>query len=256
MDKLQVCARSFEKLIDKKYHIVIGKRQRLVDIELIFEATDFHHLMGLHKLKDLRLSKGNRETIFRDVLAGHIHFSDIEKSSFFSRIEKRIEPLADLEKILDDNRLVFKYNEKAHAFSLIKAEYLLSTLYKTNDIYIFLDRKGQDKQFFCRSFFPKENMDYTIGQPVYTLLFKEKITISTGEREVQYDRLSPAQKHNILSENTTPPLSKPPLAAPEEPAGQSMKERMAAAQAEADRRNTAGSDDRPPMAKQLSEERQ
>lgn len=50
--------------------------------------------------------------------------------------------------------------------------------------------------------------------------------------------------------------SRIPAADPAEPAGQSMKERMAAAQAEADRRNTAGSDDRPPMAKQLSEERQ
>lgn len=50
--------------------------------------------------------------------------------------------------------------------------------------------------------------------------------------------------------------SRIPAADPAEAAGQSMKERMAAAQAEADRRNTAGSDDRPPMAKQLSEERQ
>lgn len=196
MDKLQECAKSFEKLLDKKYHIVIGRKGKSVDIELMFNIADFHHLIGLHKLKDLRLSRGNREEIFRDILSGHILFSNIEQSLHFNQIEKRIEPFSDLEKILDDNHLVFKYNEKAHSFSLIQAEYLLSTPYKANEIYIFLDKKGEE-QFFCRSFFPKENKDYTIGQPSYTLLFKEKITISTGEKEVQYDRLSPIQKSLI-----------------------------------------------------------
>lgn len=194
MDKLQECAKSFEKLLDKKYHIVIGRKGKSADIELAFDAVDFHHLMGLHKLKDLRLSRGNRERIFRDILSGNILFSNIEHSLYFNKIEKRIEPFSNLEKILDDNHLVFKYNEQVHSFSLIQAEYLLSTQYKAMEIYIFLDRKGAEEQFFCRSFFPKENKDYTIGQSAYTLLFKEKITLSTGEKEVQYDRLTPMQK--------------------------------------------------------------
>lgn len=190
MDKLQECAKAFEKLLDKKYHIVIGRKGKSADIDLAFEAVDFHHLIGLHKLKDLRLSRGNREKVFKDILSGHILFPDLEQSLYFNQIEKRIEIFSDLEKILDDNRLVFKYNEKAHSFSLIQAEYLLSTLYKTNEIYIFLDRRKAEEQFFCRSFFPKESKDYTIGQAVYTLLFKEKITLSTGVRAVQYNRLS------------------------------------------------------------------
>lgn len=190
MDKLQECAKAFEKLLDKKYHIVIGRKGKSADIDLAFEAVDFHHLIGLHKLKDLRLSRGNREKVFKDILSGHILFPDLEQSLYFNQIEKRIEIFSDLEKILDDNRLVFKYNEKAHSFSLIQAEYLLSTLYKTNEIYIFLDRRKAEEQFFCRSFFPKESKDYTIGQAVYTLLFKEKITLSTGVRAVQYNYLS------------------------------------------------------------------
>jgi len=51
---------------------------------------------------------------------------------------------------------------------------LLSTPYKTTDIYVFLDKRGEQGEFFCRSFFPKETKDYTIGQTAYTLLFKEK----------------------------------------------------------------------------------
>lgn len=73
---------------------------------------------------------------------------------------------------------------------MIEAEYLLSTPYENTDIYIFLDRQVDSDFFFCRSFFQKELKDYTKGQAVYTLLKKEKITISTGDREMQYDRIS------------------------------------------------------------------
>lgn len=239
MDKLLECAKSFEVLLDKKYHIIIGRKGKSVDLEITFEAVDFHHLMGLHKLKDVEALSGKREKVFRDILAGRISISNIGNSSYFDQIAKRIEFFADLEDILDANNLVFKYNEKAHSFSLIQAEYLLSTPYKANEIYIFLDKKSNGKQFFCRSFFPKESKDYTIGQPTYTLLFKEKITISTGEREIQYDRLSPKQRPDLMAENTPSPALKPTAEAPAEPARQSMKERMAEAQAEADRRNSS-----------------
>lgn len=215
MDKLQECAKSFENLLDKKYHIIIGRKGKSVDMELAFDIVDFHHLVGLHKLKNLRLSRGNREKVFKDILDGHISFSDIEQSPHFNQIRNRIEPFSNLENILDDNRLIFKYNEKENSFSLIQAEYLLSTPYKSNDIYVFLDRKGTGNQFFCRSFFPKENKDFTIRQPAYTLLFKEKITISTGEKEVQYDRLSQLQKKTDLTVGQTVSKENLSIAPPE-----------------------------------------
>lgn len=194
MDKLQECAKSFERLIDKKYHIIIGRKGKTIDLEITFEKINFHHLVGLHKLKDIEAISGKRADVFEDILSGKISIASLEKSAYFNQIINRIEPFTNLEHILDDNRLIFKYNERANSFSLIKAEYLLSTPYKTNEIYIFLDKKDNDKQYFCRSFFPKENRDYTIGQASFTLLFKEKITLSTGESEIQYDKLSPMKK--------------------------------------------------------------
>lgn len=62
---------------------------------------------------------------------------------------------------------------------------------KAPDIYIFLDQHSGTEDFFCRSFFPKEDKDYTKGQAVCTLLKKEKITLSTGQVIIQYDRLTP-----------------------------------------------------------------
>lgn len=194
MDKLQRCAKAFEQLLDKKYRIVIGRKGKSVELELIFDAADFHHLLGLHKLKDIEVFSGKRAKVFGDILAGQISFSAMEKSQYFSQIENRVEPFSALETLLDDNRLIFRYNKKINSFSLITAEYLLSTPYQATDVYIFLDRKGEGEQFFCRSFFPKESRDYTAGQAAYTLLYKEKITVSTGQKEFQYDRLSPLPK--------------------------------------------------------------
>ncbi len=194
MDKLQQCAKAFEKLIDKQYHIIIGRKGKPIDINLLFEATDFHHLLGLHKLKDIEALSGKRETVFRNILTERTSLSMIEKSVYFNEMENRITPFTRLEQIFDDNKFIFRYNEKQNKFSSIQADYLLSTPYDNTDIYIFLAQKTQPDFFFCRSFFPKETTDYTLGQPRYTLLFKEKITIHTGQREVQYDRLSPKIK--------------------------------------------------------------
>ena len=204
MDYLQVCAKAFEHLLDTKYHIVIGRKGKLTELNLLFDPTEFHHLIGLHKLHDLRLSRGNREKIFRQILDGSLSMEDLKKSRYFSTIQKRMEPFSQIENFLDSNKLIFRYNQKLQSFSLIEAEYLLSTPYESTDIYIFLDQRPQPDSFFCRSFFPKEEKDYTKGQAVYTLLKKEKITLSTGNIITQYDRLTPkTEPANILTQENT-----------------------------------------------------
>jgi hypothetical protein len=192
MDKLQECAKAFGKLLDTQYHIVLGRKGKTVDLTVEFSPIDFHHLMGLGKLKDLRIATQNREQVFSLILNGTISDSAINKSRYVSQIQNRFSPLAAIERIFDNNELIFRYNERKHKYSLIQADYLLSTPYAGTDIYIFLAKKDQSDTLFCRSFFPKENKDYTIGQAAYTLLYKEKITITTGKTELQYDRLSPA----------------------------------------------------------------
>ena len=129
MDRLQECAKAFEKLFDVQYHIIIGRKGKTVDLRIGFEPVDFHHLLGLHKLRDLRLSRGNREQVYYDALAGKIQMAQIASSHFFPVVKNRVSP----------------FNDK----------------------------------------------DYTTGQAAYTMLFKEKITVRTREKLVQYDRLSP-----------------------------------------------------------------
>ena len=189
MDHLLECAEAFEQLLDVQYHIVLGRKNRLTELTLRFDPTEFNHLVGLHKLRDLRLARGNRETIFHQILSKTICMEDIKKSRYFPEIQDHMCFFDKIEYLLDSNKTIFRYNEKLQTFSMIEAEYLLSTPYKEMDIYIFLDRNIEQGHFFCRSFFQKGEKDYTKGQAVYTLLKKEKTIVSTGKTVVQYDRL-------------------------------------------------------------------
>jgi len=58
----------------------------------------------------------------------------------------------------------------------------------------YIAKSDEMDEYFCRSFFPKEETNYTAGHIRYTLLYKEKIDLATGEVLVQYDRLTPKKQ--------------------------------------------------------------
>lgn len=188
MDKLQECARNFAALLTKEYYIIIGRKGKKIAIRLDFTKWDFHHLAGLGKLKDLHIARQNRATVFDDIIAGKISCQTLAKSEFFPQIADRLEPLARIEQLLDANQLIFRYSKKRNHFSLIEADFLLSINNDNKEIYIFI-AENQLKKYFCRSFFPKDKKDYTYGQARYTMLYKEKIDLATGQTVIQYNKL-------------------------------------------------------------------
>lgn len=192
MDILQECAVAFQTLLSYEYHFVIGRKGQTREFYLNFDKADFHHLAGLHKLRDIaQIQHGMREKVFSQILDGRITLSLLEKSAYYDQMSGRILPLIKLEQMLDDNQLIFRYNEKAHKFSLIKADYLLEG--QANDIASFLflgKRSDNEEKQMCRTFFRIEDKDYTQGQPQYTLLKKEKKYLPSGTITLQYDRLS------------------------------------------------------------------
>ena len=73
MDLLKKCALSFQKLLEYEYHFVIGRKGQLREFRLGFDKADFHHLAGLHKLKDIaQIQHGMRDKIFEKKLNGNI----------------------------------------------------------------------------------------------------------------------------------------------------------------------------------------
>lgn len=173
MDLLLQCAQEFKKLLPFEYRFTIGRKGKLVTFSITFEETDFHHLAGLHKLRDNALFiTGARNRIFQSVLAGRLTLANAQSSAFYNEIESRFEPLSHLESFLDSNELVFRYNESANVFSVIEADYLLENKYNGNPVYLFIAKRDHADSHVCRSFFPKEKKDYTLGQTKYTLLKK------------------------------------------------------------------------------------
>ena len=102
MDHLLECAEAFEQLLDVQYH-----KNRLTELTLRFDPTEFHHLVGLHKLRDLRLARGNREKIFYQILSKTICMEDIKKSRYFPEIQDRMFFFDKIEYLLDSNKTVF-----------------------------------------------------------------------------------------------------------------------------------------------------
>ena len=135
MDLLQECAASFKRLLPYQYHFTIGRKGKMLAFTLDFDEADFHHLAGLHKLRDnVHFLTGKRADIFNGILAGKLTYAQVEQSAYFPEMVSRLAPLIGLETFLDSNEIVFRFNEKMQKFSLIKADYLLENQYQLDNL--------------------------------------------------------------------------------------------------------------------------
>lgn len=83
MDKLKRCAKMYESLFEIKYRIILGRKSKETEIMLSFQKDDFFHLIGLHKLKDVRYPFKNSADNFDAILLDDITYELISKSKHF-----------------------------------------------------------------------------------------------------------------------------------------------------------------------------
>lgn len=188
MKNIHDCVNAFVSLLDTKYCLVLGRKGVAVSLELVFDKRDCFHLMGLQYLTDRPELSRDRGVVFDEIRDGKLSAEHIENSVFYPKIQERVHLLPYLEEILDSNDTIFKYNEKANVFSLIKAEYLMKNRVEDKNVYIFLS-KDKNEKYFCRSFFLEAEKDYTKNQASWTLLQKKKIEISTQKEIILFNRL-------------------------------------------------------------------
>ena len=192
MDKLQIRALAFNELMNYKYIVKLGRKNRLYEFSIDFRKGDFYHLIGLQKLIDLRFLKRSAEHIFNECLHGNITYSQIEASRYFDELGNRFEYFNQLESILDSNNLIFKCNKNSmQIYTKITADYMLHHTRDDLIFYLFTEQRNKSDVQFCKSFFENSHTDYSRGQTKLTLLYKEKINIKTHERQIQFDRLTP-----------------------------------------------------------------
>jgi hypothetical protein len=182
------CVTAFLPLLDTEYEIILGRKGVAVTLRITFDKKDCFHLMGLQYLLDRPELNRDRGKIFDEILTGKITTEQIESSDFYKKIAERVHFLPFLPQMLDSNNTVFKYNQKANAYSLIDADYLMQNNMENRNLYLFLSH-SMNELYFCRSFFPEGKLDYTFNQTSWTLLFKKKIKHTTNEEIILYDRL-------------------------------------------------------------------
>ena len=174
------CVSSFIPLLSTEYEIVLGRKNVAVKLIITFDKKDCFHLMGLQYLTDRPELRRDRGKIFDEIQKGIIKRENIESSDFYHKIQDRVHFLPLLEKMLDSNDTVFKYNKKANVYSVIEADYLMKNHMEGKNLFLFLSN-ARDDSYFCRSFFPEEKMDYTKNQASWTLLYKKKEILLMGQ---------------------------------------------------------------------------
>jgi len=189
MDKLYERAEVFNRLLNIQYNIILGKKGKTTPLHIFFSKQHFHHLIGLQRLKDLPQLNKDREIIFNRIINNEITYIQIKKSESFNEIRKRFESFIMIERALDNNGLFFKFNQNLYYKTKMEAEYIIESMINDEILYICIDCNNENK-YFIRSFFPKDDIDYTLGHSKHTLLYKEKIFVDTQEKIVQYDKLT------------------------------------------------------------------
>lgn len=144
--------------------------------------------MGLQYLKDIPQFNGKRATVIDKILSGEITQALAEKSAYYNDIADRIAYFPLLESLFDSNDTIFKYNNKAANFSIIEADYLMKNTVQDRKLFVFL-ANNDNGYYYCRSFFPYGGRDYSLNQPQWTLLFKEKTNNTNKTRVVLFNRL-------------------------------------------------------------------
>lgn len=194
MGDVYTAGSKYKVLLNREYYFILGKSKNEIHIRLKFSEIEFYHICGLHKLKDIaEINNPNKKQLFNDIISKKISSDLFKKSSYYIDVEERIELIENLEDFLDSNNTIFKYNKLTNTFSLIEADYLLKNSDADKNIYLFISRENkQSDTYFCRSAFSrdKSQRDYADGQKRYTLLYKEKIDLTTNEKQVLYTHSS------------------------------------------------------------------
>ena len=188
MRNIKDCVYAFRPLLNTEYEIVLGRKGVAVTLKITFDKKDCFHLMGLQYLIDRPELNRDRGKIFDEIIEGTITVEQLESSDFYKKIKERINFLPLLEKLLDSNDTVFKYNRKENIYSMIDADYLMKNNMEDRNLYLFLSQEFGE-HYFCRSFFPEERKDYTKNQSSWTMLYKKKKDLYTGKEIVLYDKL-------------------------------------------------------------------
>lgn len=153
MDLLYEAACSYQSLLGKDYHVVAGYRGERIEFTFVFLPEHFYHLVGFHKLLDLRgVSRPNM--LYRKALAHEIDFSLVAKSPFYGEMSERLRIFSRIQEIIEglpSGKIVIEFSQKHR--TRIRANFLLFQKDRDSYAHLFLrcgERYCVPCSFFCR----------------------------------------------------------------------------------------------------------
>ncbi len=196
MDSIQAALEAFQHISNYTYDFVIAHNKQLYSVRLTFDDKDFHHLVGLHYLKDIDIPK-NHKKLFGNIKNGKLTDDYLSKSKNYIKIKDndaivkdRIHNFRYIENFLDSRNLVFNYVNYMNINSKIDADYMIKSTYNGINAYIFIkERRNNLQNEYCMcSFFVNSPVAYN-GQKAYWR-YKAKTHNITNLKEIFIDKMS------------------------------------------------------------------
>lgn len=185
---------AFRKLLDYQYHFTISYRKKLVDILLVFDERDFHHLAGFQYLSDIDIPKSAKQ-LFGRIDSGKINDNTLSSSvnylkvnDSYANVKDRIYGLQYLCEYIESNNIIFKYVKNMNRYSAIEADFMIKSIVDHKEAYIFIRKRSKTNTYCICSFFVNPGVEYK-GIRSYWL-YKSKINLSNDTEEVFFDKLS------------------------------------------------------------------
>ena len=185
---------AFRKLLDYQYHFTISYRKKLVDILLVFDERDFHHLAGFQYLSDIDIPKSAKQLFGRidyekindNTLSSSVNYLKVNDS--YANVKDRIYGLQYLCEYIESNNIIFKYVKNMNRYSAIEADFMIKSIVDHKEAYIFIRKRSKTNTYCICSFFVNPGVEYKGIR--YYWLYKSKINLSNDTEEVFFDKLS------------------------------------------------------------------
>ena len=168
-----------DKLAGRKFEIVAGKDLKQRTQIISFQIEHFHHILGLHKLKDIPLVQRPVRKVYYEILTGKITYNDIYQSICFQEMENRLIYHQELLNIFNVDSLYFK--SLKGEFYTIRADFFLCREIVPQTLYSFLFTKidSTPVTFFTRH----ERDSYTRNSTKLTVLSVREIGKQTNAKK-------------------------------------------------------------------------
>ena len=189
MGLLLDAAKVWDSLHNTYYIMDVARKGKLQRIELSFSSEDFSHLAGMQYAQDvdfgIRKSLYYGERLIPALLSGQMNDEKIENSRNWEKISGRLSAIINLTKTLDGQFVIVSFNNtRVKGYCKIAAKYAIKNVISGDMYFLFIDERSG--QYYFKSAFKKEDVDYTENQPVLTML--QKIKVIDNARSVLYSR--------------------------------------------------------------------